>query len=48
MASIWAVLETEMADELSEWAEGQGAGFFHRPDAAAFPALAAVSAWATG
>jgi hypothetical protein len=37
-----------VADELSEWAEARGAGFFLRPDAAAFPALAAVSAWATG
>lgn len=36
------------ADELSEWAAPLGAGFFLRPDAAVFPALAAVSAWATG
>ena len=35
-------------DELSEWAEARGAGFFLRPDAAAFPSMAAVSAWATG
>jgi hypothetical protein len=35
-------------DELSEWAEERGAGFFLRPDAAIFPALAAVSAWASG
>ena len=37
-----------VADELSEWAEARGAGFFLRPDAAAFPGLAAVSTWATG
>jgi hypothetical protein len=37
-----------VADELSEWAEARGGGFFLRPDAAAFPALAAVSAWVTG
>jgi hypothetical protein len=37
-----------VADELSEWAEARGTGFFLRPDAAAFPALAAVSSWATG
>lgn len=37
-----------VADELSEWAEARGAGFFLRPNAAAFPALAAVSTWATG
>jgi Domain of unknown function (DUF4411) len=35
-------------DELSEWAEARGSAFFLRPDAAAFPALQAVSAWATG
>lgn len=35
-------------DELSEWAEDRGEDFFVRPDAATFPALAAVSAWATG
>lgn len=35
-------------DELSVWAEARGAGFFLRPDASAFPSLAAVSAWATG
>ena len=37
-----------VADELSEWAEARGTGFFLRPDATTFPALAAVSAWATG
>lgn len=37
-----------LADELSVWAEGLGAGFFLRPDAAIFPALAAVSQWASG
>ena len=37
-----------VADELSEWAEARGAGFFLRPDATAFPALAAVSSSAIG
>lgn len=37
-----------VADELSEWAETRGAGFFLRPDATTFPALASVSAWASG
>jgi hypothetical protein len=37
-----------VADELSEWAEERGTEFFLRPDAAVFPALAAVSAWAGG
>jgi hypothetical protein len=37
-----------MADELSRWAGARGAGFFLAPDATAFPALAAVSAWANG
>lgn len=36
-----------LADELSEWADARGADFFLRPDAAVFPSLAAVSAWAT-
>jgi Domain of unknown function (DUF4411) len=36
-----------VADELSVWAEARGAGFFLRPEASAFPSLAAVSAWAT-
>ena len=35
-----------VADDLSEWAEGRGDGFFLRPDAAVFPALATVSTWA--
>lgn len=35
-----------VADELSEWAAARGDGFFLRPDASAFPALAAVSTWA--
>jgi hypothetical protein len=37
-----------VADELSEWAAPRGPGFFLRPDATAFPALAAVSTWAQG
>jgi hypothetical protein len=37
-----------VADELSDWAEARGDGFFLRPDAAALPALAAVSTWANG
>ena len=37
-----------VADELSDWAAARGVGFFLRPDAAAFPSLAAVSTWATG
>lgn len=37
-----------VADELSEWALERGAGFFLRPDASVFPALAAVSTWANG
>lgn len=37
-----------LADELSVWASARGAGFFLRPDANVFPALAEVSAWATG
>jgi hypothetical protein len=37
-----------VADELSDWADARGAGFFLRPDATAFPSLAAVSTWATG
>lgn len=36
-----------VADELSTWADQRGAGFFLRPSADVFPALAAVSAWAT-
>ena len=37
-----------VGDELSEWAAAQGIGFFLRPDASIFPAMAEVSAWATG
>ena len=37
-----------VADELSSWAQARGDGFFLRPDASVFPALAAVSAWANG
>ena len=37
-----------LADELSAWAEARGAGFFLRPHADVFPALAAVSTWASG
>jgi hypothetical protein len=37
-----------LADELSVWADARGAGFFLRPDAEVFPALAAVSTWASG
>ena len=35
-------------DELSEWAEARDDGFFLRPDASVFPALAVVSEWANG
>ena len=34
-----------VADELSDWAASLQAGFFLRPDASVFPALAAVSRW---
>lgn len=37
-----------VADELSTWAAARDAGFFLRPDAKVFPALAAVSIWAGG
>jgi len=37
-----------VADELSEWAAARTPGFFLRPDAATFPSLATVSAWAAG
>jgi hypothetical protein len=37
-----------VADELSEWADERGSGFFLRPDASVFPALGAVSTWANG
>lgn len=36
-----------VADDLSDWAEEKSSGFFLRPDASIFPALAEVSAWAT-
>jgi len=35
-------------DELSAWAGARGDGFFLKPDAAVFPALASVSTWASG
>ncbi len=37
-----------LGDELSTWADARGAGFFLRPDADVFPALAVVSVWASG
>lgn len=37
-----------MDDELSEWANARGNGFFLEPDASVFPALADVSLWANG
>lgn len=37
-----------VADDLSAWARERGERFFLEPDAAVFPALASVSAWATG
>ncbi len=37
-----------LGDELSAWADARGAGFFLRPDASVFSALARVSAWASG
>jgi len=37
-----------LEDELSVWAHELGPSFFLRPDASAFPALSAVSGWATG
>jgi hypothetical protein len=37
-----------LGDELSDWADARGADFFLRPVADVFPALAAVSAWASG
>jgi len=37
-----------VADELSEWAAQRGPAFFLPPDATVLPALASVSAWATG
>lgn len=35
-------------DELSEWADARGQGFFIRPGASVFPSLAKVSTWANG
>jgi hypothetical protein len=35
-------------DELSEWAEARGTGFFLPPDASVIPALGTVSTWANG
>ncbi len=37
-----------VADELSDWAQARGDGFFLPPDVSVFPALAAVSTWASG
>jgi hypothetical protein len=37
-----------MDDDLSEWASLRGDEFFLKPDAALFPALTAVSGWASG
>ena len=39
---------TAGADELSTWAAARGPEFFLKPDPALLPALASVSAWATG
>ncbi len=36
-----------VADDLSDWAEERSSGFFLRPDASIFPALAKVSTWST-
>jgi hypothetical protein len=36
------------ADELASWAAARGTGFFVKPDATLLPALASLSAWATG
>jgi Domain of unknown function (DUF4411) len=36
------------ADDLSDWADARGKAFFAPPDDAVLPALANVSAWATG
>jgi hypothetical protein len=33
-------------DDLSDWADQRGSGFFLKPDAAVIPALGAVSSWA--
>ncbi len=37
-----------VGDDLSQWAQAAGAGFFLRPDAALIPALREVAAWASG
>lgn len=37
-----------VADELADWIDGRDPSFFLTPDAAMFPSLAAVSAWAAG
>ncbi|MBI4677792.1 MAG: DUF4411 family protein [Elusimicrobia bacterium] len=37
-----------IADDLSDWADARGPGFFLRPDALVLPALAQVSNWARG
>jgi len=37
-----------LEDDLSSWADERGPLFFIRPDASVFPALATVSAWASG
>ncbi len=37
-----------VGDELSEWAAARGEEFFLPPEAAVFPAMAEVSAWANG
>lgn len=37
-----------VADELSIWSGARGDGFFLKPDATLFPALATVSNWANG
>jgi len=34
-------------DELSDWADALGSGFFLRPDSSTFPSLAMVSNWVT-
>ena len=36
------------ADDLADWAQDRGGGFFLSPDASLFPALASVANWSTG
>jgi hypothetical protein len=36
------------ADELADWVDDRGVGFFVKPDPPVLPALATVSQWATG